>query len=234
VIKSPLIAIPGGSDVLTYFPGKPTGFYSSGAGMNNTPEPAAWRNFIWLNHGSDRYGQLICLWEGGKSAVRTLNVGVWDSEWSVALSDADIVDVLGNSQKKVLSQKKLSEELKAQSLLDKIKEVDGTGSGLDADLLRGLPAIFDSYGAPDGYQKLPSLKMWQWGSVIIPPETIVTVPFATAFPKQVFVVVGNPHSSSYSQSTATISQASYTKGSFSVRNNSTTTQISFHYMAIGE
>ncbi|MDT1012385.1 hypothetical protein IHE26_07775 [Plesiomonas shigelloides] len=177
--------------------------------------------------------QYYCSW-GGKSAVRTLKGGAWDINWSVTLSDADIVDVLGNSQKKIISQKKLSEELKAQSLLDKIKEVDGTGSGLDADLLRGLPAVFDSYGAPDGYQMLPSKKMWQWGSVIIPPETIVTVPFATAFPNQVFVVIGNPHSLSYSQSTATINQSSYTKGSFSVRNNSTTTQILFQYMAIGE
>lgn len=234
VIKNTLIGIPGGSDVLTYFPGKPTGFYSSGESLNNTPEPAAWRDFIWLNHGSDRYGQLICLWEGGKSAVRTLNVGVWDSQWSITLSDVDIVGELGKSQKKVISQKTVTEELQAESLLTKIKTVDGANSGLDADLLRGLPADFDSYGDPDGYQKLPSRKMWQWGGVIIPPEAIVTVTFRTAFPKQVFAVVGNPHSSSYSQSTATINQSSYTKGSFGVRNNSTTTQIFFQYMAIGE
>ncbi|MEM7935136.1 hypothetical protein Q4R55_17245, partial [Morganella morganii subsp. sibonii] len=151
VIKSPLIAIPGGSDVLTYFPGKPTGFYSSGSDLNNTPEPAAWRNFIWLNHGSDRYGQLICLWGGGKSAVRSLNATEWDSKWSVALSDADIVDALGNSQKKAISQKTVTEELQAKSLLTKIKEVDGAGSGLDADLLRGLPAEFGAYATPEGY-----------------------------------------------------------------------------------
>ncbi len=234
VIKSPLIAIPGGSDVLTYFPGKPTGFYSSGAGMNNTPEPAAWRNFIWLNHGSDRYGQLICLWGGGKIATRSLNAAEWDSKWSVALSDADIVDVLGNSQKKAISQKTVTEELQAESLLTKIKTVDGAGSGLDADLLRGLPADFDSYLTPNGSQKLPSGFVAQWGNKTIGPDSVATINFPAAFPRRVFVVVGNPHSANYSQSTATINQTSYTKGSFSVKNNSTTNQIDFHYMAYGE
>lgn len=234
VIKSPLIAIPGGADVLTYFPGKPTGFYSSGADLNNTPEPAAWRNFIWLNHGSDRYGQLICLWGGGKSAVRSLNAAEWDSKWSVALSDADIVDVLGNSQKKVISQKKVTEELQAESLLTKIKTVDGANSGLDADLLRGLPADFESYLTPNGRQKLPSGLIIQWGNKTISPDSTETVNFPAAFPRRVFVVVGNPHSANYSQSTATINQTSYAKGSFSVKNNSTTNQVDFHYITLGE
>lgn len=234
VIKSPLIAIPGGADVLTYFPGKPTGFYSSGASMNNTPEPAAWRNFIWLNHGSDRYGQLICLWGGGKIATRSLNAAEWDSKWNVSLSDDDIVESLGQSSSKVVSQKKITEELQAKSLLTKIKEVDGAGSGLDADLLRGLPAEFGAYATPEGYQKLPSGIIIQWGRKIIAPETIETIPFPIAFTRQLFVVVGSQHSANYSQSTATISQGSYTKESFGVRNNSTTNQQEFRYISFGQ
>lgn len=229
-----LIAMPDESDVLTYFPGKPTGFYSSGANINNTPEPSAWRDFIWMNHGSNLYGQLICLWEGSKLAVRTLNNGQWDKQWAFLLSDASIVNQTGNSTQKVISQKKVTEELEATSLLKKIKDVDGEGSGLDADVLRGLPATFDSYGSSNGYQLLPSGKIWQWGKAIISPNATVTVPFPMSFPKAVFVVTGNPHSSSYSQSTATINQDSYLKESFSVRNSSQTTQIEFNYMAIGE
>lgn len=234
VIKSPLIAIPGGADVLTYFPGKPTGFYSSGASMNNTPEPAAWRNFIWLNHGSDRYGQLICLWGGGKIATRSLNAAEWDSKWNVPLSDDDIVESLGQSSSKVVSQKKITEELQAKSLLTKIKEVDGSGSGLDADLVRGLPAEFGSYLTGEGYQKLPSGVIIQWGRKTIGPETIETINFPIAFSQEVFVVVGTQHSANYTQASATISQSSYSKSSFGVRNNSTTNQMEFRYIAIGK
>jgi len=40
---------------------------------------------------------------------------------------------------------------------------DGTGSGLDADLVRGLPADFTSSKTTNGYQKLPSGLIIQWG-----------------------------------------------------------------------
>lgn len=40
---------------------------------------------------------------------------------------------------------------------------DGAGSGLDADLVRGLPADFTSSLASSGYQKLPSGLIIQWG-----------------------------------------------------------------------
>jgi hypothetical protein len=48
-------------------------------------------------------------------------------------------------------------------ILNKLKNVDGSGSGLDADLVRGLPADFTSSLASAGYQKLPSGLIIQWG-----------------------------------------------------------------------
>jgi len=47
-------------------------------------------------------------------------------------------------------------------LLAKIKNVDGSGSGLDADLLRGLPADFTCSKTESGYTKLPNGLIIQW------------------------------------------------------------------------
>lgn len=45
----------------------------------------------------------------------------------------------------------------------KLLTVDGIGSGVDADFLRGLPADFTSSIGTYGYQKLPSGLIIQWG-----------------------------------------------------------------------
>ena len=56
---------------------------------------------------------------------------------------------------------------------------DGTGSGLDADLLRGLPADFTSSQDTNGYQNLPGGLVMQWGSVAAASGgTSVTFPVA--------------------------------------------------------
>jgi len=57
---------------------------------------------------------------------------------------------------------------------------DGAGSGLDADLLRGLPADFTSSKATNGYQKLPGGLIIQWGS-----STVSNVVFPVSFPTAV-------------------------------------------------
>ena len=54
-------------------------------------------------------------------------------------------------------------DLLDQTILDKLKNVDGVGSGLDADLVRGLPADFTANLSTSGYQKLPSGLIIQWG-----------------------------------------------------------------------
>ncbi len=48
--------------------------------------------------------------------------------------------------------------------LGKILELDGDGSGLDADLLRGLPADFTANIGQNGYTKLPNglIIQWEW------------------------------------------------------------------------
>lgn len=67
---------------------------------------------------------------------------------------------------------------KTQMLTD-LKDVDGIGSGLDADLLRGLPADFTSSLATNGYQKLPSGLIIQWGTQSTATNTVV---FPISFP----------------------------------------------------
>jgi len=41
----------------------------------------------------------------------------------------------------------------------------GKGSGLDADLIRGLPADFTKKLTPAGYQKLPGGLIFQWATI---------------------------------------------------------------------
>jgi len=72
------------------------------------------------------------------------------------------------------------------SLIDMIKTEDGAGSRLDADLVRGLPADFTISKNSNGYQKLPSGLIIQWGgySSTSSANTFdkVDVTFPTAFP----------------------------------------------------
>lgn len=74
----------------------------------------------------------------------------------------------------------LEEQVTAQAILTKLLQVDGSGSGLDADLVRGLPADFGSSPSTNGYQKLPSGMIIQWGMSGATP-TDVYVKFPVAF-----------------------------------------------------
>ncbi|HGF6018085.1 TPA: phage tail protein [Escherichia coli] len=74
----------------------------------------------------------------------------------------------------------LEEQVTAQAILTKLLQVDGSGSGLDADLVRGLPADFGSSPSTNGYQKLPSGMIIQWGMSEVTP-TDVYVKFPVAF-----------------------------------------------------
>jgi len=58
---------------------------------------------------------------------------------------------------------------------------DGASSGLDADLLRGLPADFTAVKAENGYQKLPSGLIIQWGTVSYVVGTSVGDAASTVF-----------------------------------------------------
>ncbi|MFX1008433.1 hypothetical protein ABEM27_07085 [Escherichia coli] len=74
----------------------------------------------------------------------------------------------------------LEEQVTAQAILTKLLQVDGSGSGIDADLVRGLPADFGSSPSTNGYQKLPSGMIIQWGMSGATP-TDVYVKFPVAF-----------------------------------------------------
>ncbi|WP_247717480.1 phage tail protein [Morganella morganii] len=76
----------------------------------------------------------------------------------------------------------LEEQVTAQAILTKLLQVDGSGSGLDADLVRGLPADFGSSSSTNGYQKLPSGMIIQWGISGQSP-TDIYVKFPVAFTK---------------------------------------------------
>lgn len=78
--------------------------------------------------------------------------------------------------------------------LGKFLDFDGEGSGLDADLVRGLPADFSASLGSAGYQKLPSGLIIQWGvasftsNVTIGQCINISVTFPITFPTAVLSV----------------------------------------------
>ena len=90
--------------------------------------------------------------------------------------DADKVDGLQASS---FARTSLS-NVSSTTILTKIKTVDGHSSGLDADFIRGLPADFSKSFTANGYQKLPSGLIIQWGHT-----TLYSVTFPVAFPNAV-------------------------------------------------
>ena len=72
----------------------------------------------------------------------------------------------------------------------------GSGSGLDADLVRGLPADFTSSMTTSGYQKLPSGLIIQWGQATLLASgtgvASVSVTFPIAFPTASLIAFAIP------------------------------------------
>lgn len=112
---------------------------------------------------------------------------------------AEVIDDTTPLINKVYSSDKVQSEidtLEAEvtpvSLLEKVKTVDGLGSGLDADLLRGLPADFGSSLAANGWQKLPSGLIIQAGSFNKTVTGSVTVALPATFPNVCMAVLTTP------------------------------------------
>ena len=99
--------------------------------------------------------------------------------------DADKVDGLQASS---FARTSLS-NVSGETVLTKIKNVDGAGSGLDADFVKGLPADFTNSITVNGYQKLPSGLIIQWGSYVKITTSPIAITFPIAFPTAVFSVV---------------------------------------------
>jgi hypothetical protein len=75
-------------------------------------------------------------------------------------------------------------------ILNNIKQIDGEGSGLDADLIRGIPADFTNSLDTNGYQKLPNGLIIQWGEETSGTSGSVDITFPLAFPNNCYSLVG--------------------------------------------
>lgn len=114
------------------------------------------------------------------------------SSWNAGVYQIETTDdVIGgvngvaNAQAKALANRTLY--LKnwletGSTLLNRILAIDGYGSGIDADKVRGLPADFSALLAATGYQKFPSGLVMQWGSADTLGATYKTVTFPVTFP----------------------------------------------------
>ena len=94
-----------------------------------------------------------------------------------------------------LQNNKVSIDLSNITSLGNILNLDGAGSGLDADLVRGLPADFTSSLTSSGYQKLPSGLIIQWGIIenASSPDGTYTVTLPITFPNQILIAVASIH-----------------------------------------
>ena len=116
-------------------------------------------------------------------------------------------------------------------MLTKIKTVDGAGSGLDTDLVRGLPADFTSSKAANGYQKLPSGLIVQWGTFTgnNTANTSDNVVFPIAFPTACVLGIGNYNSTIADEFQATVDTLTTT--SMNVTHN--TASLAMLWFALG-
>jgi len=109
---------------------------------------------------------------------------------------------------------------------------DGSGSGLDADLLRGLPADFTASKATNGYQKLPSGLIIQWGiSPNIGIGMAQTITFPIAFPNACLNAQASDQGSGEDTSVGVFSLSSSSIGLVVPVND--TAARTYYWMAIG-
>lgn len=125
-------------------------------------------------------------------------------------------------------------------LLDKIKSIDGAGSGVDADLVRGLAADFTRSLNVTGYQKLPGGLILQWGRASGDPSGIVTVTLPITFPNALFVALAtdialgsaadNTDLVSWREDTSTTSQLVF----ITANDQTTLAPTAFAWLALGK
>jgi len=138
--------------------------------------------------------------------------------------------------------------VEATDVLNKVKSVDGSGSGLDADLVRGLDADFTASQHTNGYQKLPGGLILQWGvqetgtiSVTPPAWVTASVVFPLQFPNNVFaanISFDNSGTGDFDIRSLRFKKTSppSTTGfdfDFNVQGVGTTGTAKFHWIAIG-
>jgi hypothetical protein len=121
------------------------------------------------------------------------------------------------------------EALSKGQLLTEMKAVDGIGSGLDADLVRGLPADFTSNKSGSGYQNLPSGLIIQWGKIILSDTTTVNGTFPITFPTGCLQIAGG---AVQNQNNMTFSISATDSSSYSATGGTTGTP-NLSWLAIG-
>ena len=107
---------------------------------------------------------------------------------------------------------------------------DGKNSGLDADLVRGLPADFTSSKATNGYQKLPGGLIIQWGESKSRSSNDITFPIA--FPNACLnATCTNGRNTDSNSDYFAVNMSSYTTTKFSTQHYDSAVDLS--WMAIG-
>jgi len=123
-----------------------------------------------------------------------------------------------------------SDFMEVGQLLDEILAIDGEGSGIDADLVRGLPADFCSSFTANGYQKLPSGLIIQWGRFFQAGDR-TTITFPIAFPDACLSISNILYAPGAGVSNERIlNELSNTGATFATYGSFS---ISVHWMAIG-
>jgi hypothetical protein len=108
---------------------------------------------------------------------------------------------------------------------------DGSGSGLDADLLRGLPADFSVQKNANGYQKLPSGLIIQWGRLENRNDNVVVFPIAFPHVCANVQTMGYGYSGDYGQYNITVNPLKTQKGRFETYQSNSSVDIT--WIAIG-
>ncbi|MGD9808242.1 MAG: phage tail protein [Deferribacterales bacterium] len=154
-------------------------------GTPTAPTPASADNSLKLATTAFVKAALAALVDSSPAALDTLN------ELAAALGDdPNFATTMTNA----LAGKLNSDSYTAADVLAKIKSVDGAGSGVDCDLVRGLPANFTIVKNINGRQENPSgfFEQWVRVTVSIPPganEYDIVLP--VAFPVLMAFCVAN-------------------------------------------
>jgi len=171
----------------------------------------------------------------------------FDGSASVSIT-ATVVDdshshTIGNVDylQSALDQKLAIADYTAADILTKIKTVDGTGSGLDADLFQGAAASdfvkdsdYTTSAVSNGYVTLPNGLMVQWGSTTVSGnQTNKATSFPTSFPTACFQVIATSVVSSASEGDNWgLGSTSPTTSTYYLTNGNGNSRL-FRFIAIG-
>ena len=124
--------------------------------------------------------------------VITTFLGLSDTPDTYSGSGGKFVQVSENEDGLVFTES-APNDITALEILNKLKTVDGAGSGLDTDFIRGLPGDFTCSKNPIGFTKLPNGIIIQWGRVEEVEDELWVVFYPIVFPNDVlFITLSTP------------------------------------------